>query len=253
MNELHARDFKRVYTALLLDLILTVTLPLLLFGLAVCLDAQLRTAGLAEEPLSTRVFTQASGPLLNLFLAWFPARYCASALCALLALSGLDEMASASPWLLRSRRCFLGCALMNAAAMAVRLANSFFLHANAPDALPILSQVVQAITLALLGAAEYTLMRGYGEVLERIGAQRQAGRANRLSRWLAAGFVSYSAAYFAFVTDFSQAALPLILDIVLLIVFLLSFLLCLWARVQAMRCAGQTWKTFAEISDEVIT
>lgn len=251
MNRLHARDFKRIYTALLFDLIVSIALPLLLLGVIVILNAQTKAAGLTGEEVSSGIINQS--PLMRMIFAYYPVRFCASALCALLAVSGLDGLESASPWPLRSRRWFIGCALMNAVAMAARIVRMSFLNRDVPDTVLFLALAAQAVALALLGAAEYSLLKGFGEVLESIGAQKQSLRANTLSRWTAGVFIAFIAAYLGFMADLSIEKLPFMLILAVLFVIAVVALLYLAVRIQMICCARRTWRTLAEIPDEVIS
>lgn len=251
MNRLHARDFKRIYIALLLDLFVSIVLPLLLLFMIAFLDTQMKAAGLTGDEVSFDAISQR--PILRMIYAYYPVRFCASALCALLAVSGLDGIASSSPWLLHAQRWFNGCALMNAVAMAARVIRISFLNTDAPGVLLHLSFVAQAVTLSLLGAAEYTLLKGFGDVLESIGAQEQSLRAHRLSIWTGRLFFALAVSYFVFMADLSIEKLPFYLVLAVILIVVTVALLSFAVRSQAMYCARRTWQTLAEISDEVIS
>ena len=153
--------------------------------------------------------------------------------------------------LIASRKWFAGCMLMNAAAMAARIVHISLNFADITGPLRSLYPAVEAVTLALLGAATYTLVRGYGEVFESIGEQKASVQANTLARWVPAAFIAFDAAYIAFMTDLLPEGLPGGFLITLLILFVLAFCFCMAVRFRVICCAKTIWKTLAAISDEV--
>ena len=253
MNGLRASNFQRIYVALRLDWILTIVLPLVFLALAFVLDRQLRRAGLTAQDVTMEEANRVSGFLTGLPYAYLVAAFCASGLCALLVVSGLGEAEACSPWFHSARWWFIGCMLMNAVAMAVRIVHIALSTSGATGPLLAIYPAVQALTIALQGGGTRALMKGLGDVLESIGDHEASARVRGLAPWVAAACLTFIAAYIAFMTDlFPGDGLPG-LAITMLILFVLALGFWLVVRFKALRCAGTVWRTLAAISDEVIT
>ena len=253
MNGLRASNFRRIYIALRLDWILTIVLPLVLFALVLVLEHQLRRAGVASQDVAMEEISQVSGFLTGLLYAYLVATFCASGLCALLAVSGLGEAEACSPWLHSAKRWFIGCMLMNAVAMAVRIVHISLNISDATGPLLALYPAAQAVTLALQGGGNRALMKGLGDVLESIGDHESSARVRSLAPWVTAAYLVFVVAYIAFMTDlFPGDRLPG-LAIAMLVLFVLALGFWLVVRFKALRRAGAVWRTLADISDEVIT
>lgn len=253
MNGLRASNFRRIYVALKLDWILTIVLPLVFLALAFMLDRQLRRAGLTSQDVTMVEVDRASGFLIGLLYAYLAAAFCASGLCALLAVSGLGEAEDCSPWLHSARWWFVGCMLMNAVAMAVRIVHIALNTSGATGPLLAIYPIVQAVTFALQGGGIRALMKGLGDVLESIGDHESSVRVRGLAPWVTAAYLAFVVAYIAFMTDlFPGDELPG-LAIAMLILFVLALIFWLVVRFKALRRAGGVWRMLAAISDEVIT
>ena len=253
MNGLRASNYRRVYVALRLDWILTIVLPLVFVALAFVLDHQVRRAGLASQDVTMEQVDRASGFLTGLLYAYLAATFCASGLCALLAVSGLGEAEACSPWLHSARQWFIGCMLMNAVAMAVRIVHISLSTSDATGPLLAIYPAVQAVTLALQGGGTRALMKGLGDVLESVGDHESGVRTRGLAPWVTAAYLAFVAAYIAFMTDlFPSDTIPG-LAIAMLILFVSALGFWLVVRFKAVRRAGAVWRTLAAISDEVIT
>ena len=251
MDELRPSNFRMIYFALKIDWVLTLILPLVFFGLLFALDQQLRGSGIASSDIGIQEFALASIPLTRLLYAYFAVRYCASGLCSLLAVKGLGDIRTFSAKLIASRKWFTVCMLMNAVAMAARIIHISLNFSDFAGPLRSIYPVTQAVTLALLGLATYTLAKGYGEVFESIGEQKASVRANTLARWVPAAFIAFDAAYITFMTDLLPEGLPGGLLNTLLILFMLTFCFCMAVRFKVICCAKTIWKTLTVISDEV--
>lgn len=252
MNGLRASNFRRIYVALWLDWMLTLVLPLVFLALAFVLDHQLRRAGLTAQDVTMEAADRVSGFLTGLLYAYLAVTFCASGLCALLAVSGLGEAEACSPWLHSARVWFIGCMLMNAVAMAVRIVHISLSTSGATGPLLAIYPAVQAVTLALQGGGTRALMKGLGDVLESIGDHESSGRVRGLAPWVTAACLAFVVAYIAFMTDlFPGDGLPG-LAVAMLILFVLALGFWLVVRFKALRRAGAVWRTLAAISDEVI-
>ena len=251
MSGLRASNFRRIYVALKLDWILTIVLPLVFLALVSVLDHQLRRAGLTSQDVAMEDVNRVSSFLTGLLYAYLTAAFCATGLCALLAVRGLGEAESCSLWLHSAKQWFIGCMLMNAAAMAARIVQISLNFVDIIGPLRSLYPAVEAVTLALLGAAIYTLVKGYGELFRSIGEQKASFRADTLARWVPAAFIAFDASYIAFMTDLLLEGLPGGYLITLLILFVTAFCFCMGVRFKVICCARTVWKTLAAISDEV--
>lgn len=251
MVELRPSNFRMIYIALKIDWILSLVLPLVLFGLMFALDHQLRRPGIASPNIGTEEISLSSYPLTRLLYSYYAIRYCASGLCSLLAVKGLGDIRTFSVKLIASRKWFAGCMLMNAAAMAARIVQISLNFVDIIGPLRSLYPAVEAVTLALLGAAIYTLVKGYGELFRSIGEQKASFRADTLARWVPAAFIAFDASYIAFMTDLLPEGLPGGYLITLLILFVTAFCFCMGVRFKVICCARTVWKTLAAISDEV--
>lgn len=253
MSGLRASNFRRIYVALRLDWILTIVLPLVFLALAVVLDHQLRRAGLASKDVASEDVNRVSSFLTGLLYAYLAAAFCASGLCALLAVSGLGEAEACSRWLHSAKLWFIGCMLMNAVAMAARIVHISLSTSDVSGPLLALYPATQAVTMALQGRGTRALMKGLGDVLESIGDHESSSRVRGLVPWVTAAYLAFVVAYIAFMTDlFPSDAVPG-LAIVMLILFVLALGFWLVVRYKAVRRAGAVWRTLAAISDEVIT
>lgn len=251
MDELRPSNFRMIYIALKIDWILSLVLPLVLFGLLFALDHQLRRSGIVSSNTGMAEISLSSYPLTRLLYAYYAVRYCASGLCSLLAVKGLGDIRTFSAKLIASRKWFAGCMLMNAAAMTARIVHISLNFADVTGPLRSLYPAVEAVTLALLGAAMYMLVKGYGELFRSIGEQEASVRAGTLARWVPATFIAFDAAYIAFMTDLLPEGLPGGFLITLLILFVLAFCFCMAVRFKVICCAKTVWKMLAAISDEV--
>ena len=253
MSGLRASNFRRIYVALKLDWILTIALPLVFLALVFVLDHQLRRAGITSEDVAMEDVNRVSSFLTGLLYAYLAATFCASGLCALLAVSGLGEAQACSPWLHSARLWFLGCMLMNAVAMAVRIVHISLNISDATGPLLALYPAAQAVTLALQGGGNRALMKGLGDVLESIGDHESSARVRSHATWVTAAYLAFVVAYIAFMTDlFPGDRLPG-LALAMLVLFVLALGFWLVVRFKALRRAGAVWRTLADISDEVIT
>ena len=252
MNGLRASNFRRIYVALRLDWILTIVLPLVFLALAFVLDHLLRHAGLTSQDVTMEEANRVSGFLTGLLYAYLAATFCASGLCALLVVSGLGEAEACSPWFHSARLWFIGCMLMNAVAMTVRIVHISLNTSGATGPLLAIYPVVQAVTMALQGGGTRALMKGLGDVLESIGDHGASARTRSLAPWVTGAYLTFVAAYIAFMTDlFPGDRLPG-LAIAMLILFVLALIFWLVVRFKALRRAGGVFRTLAAISDEVI-
>lgn len=252
MSGLRASNYRRIYVALKLDWILTIVLPLVFLALVSVLDHQLRRAGLTSQDVAMEDVNRVSSFLTGLLYAYLTAAFCATGLCALLAVRGLGEAESCSLWLHSAKQWFIGCMLMNAVAMAVRIVHISLNTSGATGPLLAIYPAVQAVTMALQGGGTRALMKGLGDVLESVGDHESSARVRSPAPWVTAACLAFVAAYIAFMTDLFPGDRFPGLAIAMLILFVMALGLWLVVRFKALRRAGTVWKTLAAISDEVI-
>ncbi|MBO4916048.1 MAG: hypothetical protein J5449_12700 [Oscillospiraceae bacterium] len=208
MVGLHASHFRRVYVGLLLGLVLLFLMPAVIAALLAAVVSQLRTAGIDMDAVRT-VPKLLAAPVLAVraMYAALMLQYCLAALCALLVVSGLGELESASRELSRAKRWFVLLMVANGVAMLAHISDLML-----PDDTSVsLGGAVYFATLLLLlvfqALALRALERGYAEVLRSVGAPEQSRRARSLSRSIAAAVALLGLAVVA-VFCYSAFALP---------------------------------------------
>lgn len=182
MSGLRASNFRRIHVGLLLDLVLMFLLPAIIAALLFAVFKQLDTAGVGAEGVSVSQLLENPSPAVWAMYAFLTLQYCLAALCALPVVSGLGELESESRELRRAKRWFL---LLMAADGAVMLAHISDRLLSGDDAITPASTIYFAAVLLLFTfrfLALRALMRGYGEVLGRVGASEHALCALSLSR-----------------------------------------------------------------------
>lgn len=250
MKGLRASHFRRIHKGLLLDLILTVAGPAVFLVLASLLEKQMSAAGMAATEMTADTALSFPGIWSKLLSAYLVLRYCASALCVMLIVSGLGEAEDCSPAFRQSRKWFVALMIMNAAAMAARIASVLVSTAGLSEMTDALYLVSEGILLVIRGIALSTLLRGNSDVLSSIGAETEARRARSLARqaliWFpAVGAIRLADHYIPPVSD----AVNLIAFVLFAAVLIVQFILCIRIAVHARNTAG----IIAAISEEAAT
>jgi len=247
MKGLRASHFRRIHKGLLLDLILTVAGPAVFLVLASLLEKQMSAAGMAATEITADTALSFPSIWSKLLSAYLVLRYCASALCVMLIVSGLGETEDCSPALRQSKKWFVALMIMNAAAMAARIASVLIRTANLSEMTDALYLVSEGILLVIRGIALSALLRGNSDVLSSIGAETEARRARSLARqaliWFpAVGVIRLADHYIPPVSD----AVNLIAFVLFAAVLIVQFILCIRIAVHARNTAG----IIAAISEE---
>jgi len=247
MKGLRASHFRRIHKGLLLDLILTVAGPAVFLVLASLLEKQMSAAGMAATEMTADTALSFPSIWSKLLSAYLVLRYCASALCVMLIVSGLGETEDCSPALRQSKKWFVALMIMNAAAMAARIASVLIRTANLSEMTDALYLVSEGILLVIRGIALSALLRGNSDVLSSIGAETEARRARSLARqaliWFpAVGVIRLADHYIPPVSD----AVNLIAFVLFAAVLIVQFILCIRIAVHARNTAG----IIAAISEE---
>ena len=186
MSGLRTSNFRRIHVGLLLDLVLMFLLPAIIAALLGVVLKQLEPAGVGTEGVTVSQLLANSSPAVWAMYAFLTLQYCLAALCALLVVSGLGELESESGELRRANRWFM---LLMAADGVVMLAHISDRLLSGDNAITPASTIYFAAVLLLFTfrfLALRALMRGYGKLLERVGASEQALRALSLSRRIVA-------------------------------------------------------------------
>ena len=247
MNGLRASHFRRIHQGLRLDLILTVAGPVVFLILASLLEKQMSAAGLAAEEITTGTALSFPGVWSRLLSACLVLRYCASALCAMLIVSGLGEAEDCSTAFRQSRKWFVALMVMNAVAMIARIASVLIRTADLSELTDALYLVTELVLLVIRGIAVSMLLRGNRDVLGSIGAEAEARRAGFLAKqamiWFpAVGIVRLADHYLPPMSD----AVSLIAFILFAAVLICQFILC----IRIVLHARKTAETIAAISEE---
>ena len=247
MKGLRASHFRRIHKGLRLDLILTVAGPVAFLVLASLIERQMSAAGLAAAEITADRALSFPGIWSKLLSAYLVLRYCASALCVMVIVSGLGELENCSPAFRQSRKWFVALMMMNAVAMAARIASVLVYTAGLSEMTDALYLVSEGILLVIRGIALSALLRGNSDVLGSIGAETEARRACTLAKqsmiWLpAVGVIRLADHYFPPVSD----AVNLIAFVLFAAVLICQFILC----IRIVIFSGNTARMIAAISEE---
>ena len=247
MKGLRASHFRRIHKGLRLDLILTVAGPAVFLVLASLLEKQMSAAGVVTAEITADTALSFPSIYSKLLSAYLVLRYCASALCVMVIVSGLGEAEDCSPAFRQSRKWFVALMIMNAAAMAARIASVLVNTADLSETTDALYLVTELVLLVIRGIALSLLLRGNSDVLGRIGAEAEAHRARSLAGqamiWFpAVGIVRLVDHFIPPMSD----AVSLIAFILFAAVLVFQFILCVRIAIHFRNTAGM----IAAISEE---
>ena len=247
MKGLRAAHFRRIHKGLRLDLILTVAGPAAFLVLASLLEKQMSAAGMATAEITAGTALSFPSIWSRLLSAYLVLRYCASALCVMVIVSGLGEMEDCSPAFRKSRKWFVALMIMNAAAMAARIASALVHTADLSETTDALYLVSEGILLVIRGIALSALLRGNSDVLGSIGAETEAHRACSLAKqaliWFpAVGVIRLADHYIPPVSDM----ISLIAFVLFAAVLICQFILC----IRIVIFSGNTARMIAALSEE---
>ena len=247
MKGLRASHFRRIHKGLRLDLILTVVGPAVFLVMAALLEKQMSAAGLATAEITADTALSFPSIWSRLLSAYLVLRYCASALCVMVIVSGLGETEDCSPAFGQSRKWFVALMIMNAVAMAARIASALINTANMSGTTDALYLITEGILLVIRGIAVSLLLKGNGDVLGSIGAEAETRKARSLARqamiWFpAVGVIRLADHYFPPVSD----AVNLIVFILFAAGLICQFILC----IRIVIFSGNTARMIAAISEE---
>ena len=239
MKGLRASHFRRIHQGLRLDLILTVAGPAVFLILASLLEKQMSAAGMATGEITADTALSFPGIWSKLLSAYLVLRYCASALCVMVIVSGLGETEDCSPLFRQSKKWFVVLMIMNAAAMAARIASVLVSTAGLSELTDALYLVTELVLLVIRGIALSLLLRGNGDVLGSIGAEAETRRACSLARqamiWFpAVGIIRLADHYIPTMSD----TVSLIAFILFAAVLIRHFILCIRIAVHSRNTAG---------------
>ena len=247
MKGLRVSHFSRIHKGLRLDLILTVVGPTVFLVLATLLEKQMSAAGVVTAEITADMALSFPSIWSKLLSAYLVLRYCASALCVMVIVSGLGETEDCSPAFRKSRKWFVALMIMNAAAMAARIASVLVNTADLSETTDALYLVTELVLLVIRGIALSLLLRGNSDVLGRIGAEAEAHRARSMAGqamiWFpAVGIVRLADHYIPPMSD----AVNLIAFILFAAVLVFQFILCIRITLHSRNTAGM----IAAISEE---
>ena len=239
MKGLRASHFRRIHQGLRLDLILTVAGPAVFLVLASLLEKQMSAAGVATADITADTALNFPGLWSRLLSAYLVLRYCASALCVMVIVSGLGEAEDCSPAFRQSKKWFVALMIMHAVAMAARIVSVLVSTAGLSGMTDVLYLVTELVLLVIRGIALSLLLRGNGDVLDSIGAEAETRRARTLAGqalvWFPAiGIVRLADHYIPPMSD----AVSLIAFILFAAVLIRQFILCIRIAVHSRNTAG---------------
>ena len=247
MKGLRASHFRRVHKGLRLDLILTLVGPAVFLVLATLLEKQMSAASVATAQITADTALSFPSIYSKLLSAYLVLRYCASALCVMVIVSGLGEMEDCSPAFRQSRKWFIALMIMNAVAMAARITSVLVQTAGLSEMTDALYLVSELVLLVIRGIALSALLIGSRDVLSGIGAETEARRACSLARqsmiWFpAVGVIRLADHYIPPMSD----AVSLIAFVLFAAVLICQFILCIRIAI----FSGNTARMIAAISEE---
>ena len=247
MKGLRVSHFSRIHKGLRLDLILTVVGPTVFLVLATLLEKQMSAAGVVTAEITADMALSFPSIWSKLLSAYLVLRYCASALCVMVIVSGLGETEDCSPAFRKSRKWFVALMIMNAAAMAARIASVLVNTADLSETTDALYLVTELVLLVIRGIALSLLLRGNSDVLGRIGAEAEAHRARSLAGQAMIWFPAVGIVRLAdhFIPPMSDAV-SLIAFILFAAVLVFQFILCVRIAIHFRNTAGM----IAAISEE---
>ena len=182
MSSLRVSNFRRIHVGLLLDLVLLFLLPAVIAVFFVIVNRQLGAAGMNPDTVTVADLLQDPSLAVRAMYAFLTLQYCLSALCALLTVSGLGELESGSRELLWAKRWFVLLMVADAVAMFAHMTDLMMPGDGTVTLTSILDFTALLLQLGFHALAIRSLLCGYGEVLESIGASAQSHRSLALSR-----------------------------------------------------------------------
>ena len=247
MKGLRVSHFSRIHKGLRLDLILTVVGPTVFLVLATLLEKQMSAAGVVTAEITADMALSFPSIWSKLLSAYLVLRYCASALCVMVIVSGLGETEDCSPAFRKSRKWFVALMIMNAVAMAARITSVLVQTAGLSEITDALYLVSELVLLVIRGIALSALLRGSSDVLSSIGAENEARRACSLAKqsmiWFpAVGVIRIADHYIPPMSD----AVNLIAFILFAAVLVFQFILCIRIAI----FSGNTARMIAAIFEE---
>ena len=247
MKGLRASHFRRIHKGLRLDLILTVAGPVIFLVLASLLEKQMSAAGVETAGITADAALSFPGIYSKLLSAYLVLRYCASTLCVMVIVSGLGEAEDCSPAFRQSRKWFVVLMIMNAVAMAARIASVLVSTAGLSEMTDALYLVTELILLAVRGIALSTLLRGNSDVLNSIGAEAETRRACSLA---AQAMIWFPAVGIVRLADHYAPPMSDVFNVIAFILFasvlVWHFILCIRITLHSRNTAGM----IAAISEE---
>ena len=247
MKGLRASHFRRIHKGLRLDLILTVAGPAVFLVLAALLEKQMSAAGVETAGITVDTALSFPGVWARLLTAYLVLRYCASALCVMVIVSGLGEAEDCSPAFRQSRKWFVALMIMNAVAMAARIASVLVHTTYLSETTDALYLVTELILLVIRGIALSLLLSGNSDILSSIGAETETQKARSLARqtmiWFpAVGMIRLADHYIPPMSD----AASLIVFVLFAVVLIWHFILCIRIAIHSRNTA----RMIATISEE---
>ena len=250
MNGLRASNFKRIYKGLLMDIIIRIVCPMLIVLLGTLLNNLMIDDGYDVNEITVNSVTQYSSVITKLIYVVFIFKYCGSALCYVLVISGLDEVLKLSDSYKRSRKGFLTLILVNAVALTVRMVSIFCIEGEFIVLSESLYAFVEFLLRIVLGASLFTLLRGNMDVLHSLGEDVAAYRNKTLSIGAA---ISFPLLGILTLADHFAPEMPLAANLVGFVFVAFAWIYTFVTYIRTYLCGREVTRIVSDVSEEVMT
>ena len=250
MNGLRSSNFRRIDKGLLLDIIIIIASPILIVLCGQFLNSQMIDDGYATSEITISSVTQYHSATTKLIYVIEIFRYCGSALCYILVISGLDEVIKLSDSYKRSRRGFLTLILVNAIALTVRIVSLIGGEGQIYVWSDSLYAFIDFLIKILLGVTLFTLLRGNMDVLRSVGEEVAVYRNRTLSISVA---ISFPILGILMLADHFAPEMPIWATLVVFVLMVFVWIYSFIAYFRTYLCAREVARIVSVISEEVIT
>ena len=250
MKGLVASNFRRIHKGLLFDIIIMIVSPLLILLFGQLLNYQMIDDGYAASEITMSSVTQYSSVTTKFLYVIEIFRYCGSALCYLLVISGLDEVLKLSASYNNSRRGFLTLILINAIALTIKIVSLITGEGDFYAWSESLYAVIDFLIKIVLGASLFMLLRGNMDVLRSIGEEVAVYRNQTLSMRVA---ISFPILGIVILADHFAPEMPLGVTVVVFVFMVFAWIYTFIAYLRGCLCAREVARIVSVISEEVIS
>ena len=245
MEGINASNIRRIYLGLLANIIAVAGMTVAFFVIATVLDRQMISAGLNTDNISGATIARFPGIMTKLLYAVMILRYCASALCSILVISGLDELRKCSQSYVQARYLFLALIFGSAFSMIVHIYSATIYGDSAFEQAGGFRVFLEAALFIVRGVALAELLKGDMDVLNCIGATLEVERIRNLCFITPILFLALGIARVAdhFAPEMSM------LSTIIFAVIVFAFIICdIIIYIRIIIISGKLAETIASIS-----